>query len=125
MIRPITIGGRVIELEWSQRTARLYVVRSAKLGLDPLSLMGKPAQRVYAVAAFFWLLLPPAEHAKFDNPEELFATMSDEEFNSPETLETLIALFDDINPPAEKKSTSKNSPSPASSSGSRKKPGRK
>jgi hypothetical protein len=125
MSRPLTIAGRTVELEWTQHTARLYVVRSAKLGLDPLAIMGQPARRIYAIAAFFWLLLPPAEHAKFATPEDLFAAMSEEEFDAPETVETLLGLFEDINPTPEKKSTSKNSPSPALNSGSGRKNGKK
>lgn len=125
MSRTLTIEGRAVELEWSQRSSRLYVARASKLGQDPLSLMGKPAHRIHAVSAFFWLLLPPAEHAKYDTPADLFAAMSDEEFNSEQAVETLLGLFDDIAPPAEKKSTASNLHLPASNSGSRRTNGKK
>jgi len=112
----ITIEGRKAELAWTQRTARLYLARASKAGIDPFKLIAKPKTQLYGIAALIWCFLPSDEHARHESPEDLFAAMSEEEWQSDDIAKAITALFADMEPQsAEKKSTSKRSHSPASS----------
>ena len=117
MRQPIQIAGRKVELEWTQRTARLFSVRCSKAGVDPFKLISKPKTRVYGIAAFIWAILPAEEYARHETPEDLFAEITEAEWEGDEIANALTAIFEQMAPQtAEKKSTSMKSPSPGSNS---------
>jgi hypothetical protein len=112
----ITIDGRRVELVWTQRAARLYVARASKAGVNPFALLRRPKTRVFGIAALIWCFLPADEYARHDSPEELFAAMSEDEWESDSIAAAIAGLFAEMEPQsAEKKSTSMKSPLPESS----------
>ena len=117
MANTITIEGREVELVWSNRTARLYLARASKAGINPFRLIGKAKTRLYGIAAIIWCFLPADEHSRHETPEDLFAAMSEDEWNSDQVATAITALFADMEPSKpEKKSTSMKSPLPESNS---------
>lgn len=68
-----------------------------------------------ALFKILWGLLPPAEFAKYPNPEEL-AVLVDHDSEGAAIYAAIKGIFDDRFPDAEKKSTSMKSPSPESNS---------
>jgi hypothetical protein len=104
----ITIDGRTVKLEWTQRTARLYLARSSKAGIEPFKLISKPKTQLYGIAALIWCFLPADEYARHESPEDLFAAMSEDEWQSETIAAAIAGLFEEMEPiKAEKKSTLK------------------
>jgi hypothetical protein len=103
----ITIEGRTVNLQWTQRTARLYLARASKAGIDPFKLIGKPKTQIYGIAALIWCFLPADEYARHESPEDLFASMSEDEWQSDTIAAAIAGLFEEMEPQStEKKSTS-------------------
>lgn len=110
MIYPVVIGGEVVELEWKQDIARRYVFRASKIGGGPTSAeFSNPKKAAAAVASFLWLVLPPAVHARYATPEDLFVDI-DHASQGQAIRDALVGIFADMAPDAEKKSTGKKTP---------------
>lgn len=111
----VTIGGEAVSLAWTQEIARRYAFRCSQIGGGPrLADFSHAKKAAAAVTSFLWLILPGPVHARYPSPEELFVAL--EETDPAEIHAAVMAVLADMNPPAEKKSTSQSSPSPASSS---------
>lgn len=115
MPHAITIGGEPTEIGWTQEAAKRYAFRSSKLDVDPLAIINKPRSRERGLISMLWLLLPPAFHSRFETPEELHVAINHGDENEVAGITAaLVAVIGEMFPDAEKKSTSKNSPSPES-----------
>lgn len=115
MIRNLSIGGREIPFVWNNEVARRYQFRLGTIGGPPSQRElrnGKTAEA--AICKLLWALLPAQELATYPTPEDLFCDMED---SDPEKVSaTLVGIFADMNPTAEKKSALTKSPSPESNS---------
>lgn len=113
---PVIIGGRKIALKWTQETAKRFHFRLQTIGGHPTSRELTGARtRDAAACKLLWAFLPPAEIGNYPTPEDLFVAI-DQETEGLELGQALAAIYAEMNPSAEKKSTSKKSPSPGSSS---------
>lgn len=113
MAHSVKIGGQVVELAWTQSTARTLGFRASKIGVDPRELYGdftKPRKAEYAVTAFLWLLLPDEVHRRFALPDDLCPLIEPED--AKDILAAVLGVIADMAPSDEKKSTSGKSPSP-------------
>lgn len=120
---PINIGGRLIELEWTQETARRYEFRIGLCGGEPTpKQLQNPATVATALFRMLWALLPVREFQRHESPEELFLAVDHEE-EAPVIYAALRGIFEDRAATVEKKSSGKKSPSPGSSSDSVRKNG--
>jgi hypothetical protein len=116
MKHPITIAGRKVELEWTQRAESLLRVRASKIGANLSNLFKdfqKPTKAEYAVTAFIWLLLPSGEYASYPMPEDLYPDLAADD--AAENFAAVLGIIGDMTPDAEKKSSLTKSPSPESS----------
>lgn len=115
MSHETTIGGRKVELAWTQEVAKRFRFRLSSIG-------GHPTQRELtnratadaAVCKILWALLPSSELGRFPTPEDLFVAI-DQETESESISRAIHAVYDDMNPTPEKKRTSRKSPSRGSS----------
>lgn len=117
MIHTVHIQGTAVPLEWTQAASRAFGFRASKIGADPLTLyrdIKNPLKAEYAVTAFLWMLLPDEQYRKYALPEDLCPAIDPEQ--APEILRAVLGVIADMSPTAEKKSTSKKSPSPGSNS---------
>jgi hypothetical protein len=106
MAHVVKIGGQEITLSWSQEVAKRFYFRLAALGGMPRPKeFTNPASAAAAVTKVLWALLPRADFARYESPEDLFVDISDEE--SPAVAEAVAAIFSDMAPDAEKKRSSK------------------
>jgi hypothetical protein len=115
VIHPITIGGRQVDLEWTQDIASRMPFRASRIGGSPsMADFANPKKAAAAVTSFLWLVLPPAVHQLFSNPEELFVAI-DHKTEAAAIHSALVAIVGEMEPDAEKKSTLRKPPSPAPS----------
>lgn len=118
MMDPVTvsIAGRPVVLEWTTATAKRYGFRESKHGGGPaFADFRNKRKAAAAVTRFLWLLLPPEEFALYPTDEDLFVAI-DHEKEAAGIHSALMAIMGEMLPSPEKKSTTGNSPSPASSS---------
>lgn len=107
MAHQIVIAGQPLEIAWTQEVAKRYQFRASKLGVDPLTLMRKPQQRLYALTCLLWILLPPDAHAIYATPEDMHTAILDDEHQA--ISAALVAIIGEMFPEAEKKSTGRKS----------------
>jgi hypothetical protein len=114
---PVKIGGREIALKWTQETAKRFHIRIQLIGGHPTS-RELTSARTGDAAAFklLWAFLPPEEQANYPTVEELFVA-HDPDTEGAALGKALAAIYAEIKPTAEKKSTLTKSPSPESNSG--------
>lgn len=113
---PVTIGGRKLSLKWTQETAKRFHFRLGQIGGHPTQreLTGSRT-RDAAACKLLWAFLPPAELANYPTPEDLFVAI-DQETEGEELGKALGAIYQEMIPDAEKKSSLTKSPSPGSNS---------
>jgi hypothetical protein len=112
---PVKIGGEEVRFSWTQETAKRYTFRASKIGGAPRGAdFANPRKVTAAIGSFLWLILPAEIHQKYDSPEELFMAI-DHDDQSAQVAACLTGIFSDMSPDAEKKSTSRKSPSRKSS----------
>jgi hypothetical protein len=113
---PVVIGGRTVELGWDMETAKRFTYRLKSIGGHPTQreLIGKQTQDV-AFTKILWALLPSAHLCNWPSPEDLFVAI-DQDTEAKAIAEAVVAIYAEMSPPAEKKSTLRKSPSPGSSS---------
>jgi len=112
-----TIAGKEVGFEWTQKTAKQIRIRLSKIGKtlqDLIPGFSNPKKAEYCVSAFVWACLPESEFSKYESPESL-AMAIDDESELIGVWAVVTAMFDEMFPDAEKKSTSMKSPSPGSS----------
>lgn len=115
---PFTIAGRVIELEWTQETARRYEFRIGTVGGEPTARqLNNPRTVSSALFRMLWALLPVREFQRYDSPEDLYLAVDHDE-EGPAIYAALRGIFEERAVTAEKKSSGRKSLSPASSSDS-------
>jgi len=111
-----TIAGRKVELEWTQETAKRFAFRMGEVGGEPTSKqLTNPKTVTTALFKVLWGLLPPAEFARYTDPESLFVAV-DHEAEAEAIFSAINGIYQDRFPDPEKKSTSMKSPSPESNS---------
>jgi hypothetical protein len=113
-----TIAGKEIQFEWTQKTSKMMRVRLSKEGKtlqDLIPGFTNPKKAEYCVCAFLWAILPDSEFAKYDSPESLAMAIDDEK-EAVGAWAVVTAIFDEMFPDAEKKTTLTKSPSPESNS---------
>lgn len=110
MTHKLTIGGREIEIGWTQESARRWDFRKSKHGIK---IDGKaftnPARATSAYVECLWLLLPPAEFCKYMAPEEL-AVVIDHESEAEAIVSGVLSCLTEMVADVEKKSSLKNGP---------------
>jgi hypothetical protein len=123
MTSTIEIDGRTVSVEWNQGAARRFGFRAAKHGIK-LDVRGlfDPARADSAYVEALWLMLPPDEHARHATPEDLAAAI-DHKTQADAIVQVVLHAIGEMTADAEKKTTSKNTPSPGSSLASRRKTG--
>jgi len=118
MSHACTIGGEPVTLAWVQSSARAMRFRAGKIGENPAGLwtqLRDPVRGDYAAGVLLWLLAPADLHKRHETPDSLWESVTDEEL--PDVLAAIVGtLGDSIPPEAEKKSSSRKSPSPESNS---------
>ena len=117
MSHEITIAGRKLELEWTQETAKRFAFRMGEIGGEPTGKqLSNPRTVATALFKVLWGLLPPNEFARYPDPESLFVAV-DHEAEAEAIFASIGGIYEDRFPSKEKKSTSRKSHSPESSSG--------
>ena len=115
----ITIGGKPLTVAWNQETAKRYAFRASRVGVNPFAVIGKPAQREFALITILWLILPQEWHLQFATAEDLHVAINhDDDAEKRGITAALVGIIGDMFPDAEKKSTGKKSPSLKSNSAS-------
>lgn len=113
-----SIGGRDVELAWTNSTSKQLRLRASKIGEDPQTLwqnLSVPARAEYSLACLLWLLAPRSlGGAEVSDPEALWLLVGDDEIDS--VLRAVTETLADANPSDEKKSTSEKSHSQGSNS---------
>lgn len=111
------IGGRKVVLKWNQETAKRFHFRLGTIGGHPTQreLTGAKT-RDAAFCKVLWAMLPADLLGLFPSPEELFVAI-DQETESEALAKAVLGIYRDMQPDAEKKSTSMKSHSPESNSG--------
>ena len=115
MIHQITIGGSPVELEWTQASARAFHFRLSEIGFSISGAAFKGARAASSFCKCLWALLPADVFREYPTPEELFVAI-DHETEAAAIYGAVSAIFAEMAPSDEKKSTSKNSHSPGSNS---------
>jgi hypothetical protein len=111
MIHKCTIGGREVSLQWTVEIAKRFQYRLATLGGHPTQRdLTSPATANAAVTKILWAMLPASEIGRYPTPEDLFVAI-DQESESVSISKAIQSVYADMEPTAEKKSTSKKSPS--------------
>ena len=72
----ITIGGKPLTVAWNQETAKRYAFRASRVGVNPFAVIGKPAQREFALITILWLILPQEWHLQFATAEDLHVAIN-------------------------------------------------
>jgi len=115
MIHPVTIGGKEVSFVWNQEIARRYRYRLGTIGGHPTQKeLRSPATGTVAITKLLWALLPSSLIKDYPTPEDLFCDIEKDSW--PSIHKALVAIYAEMNPDVEKKSTSTNSPSPESNS---------
>lgn len=110
------IAGREVALSWNQETKKRYDFRLSSIGGRPTDRQLKSkATSSAAVCKLLWALLPKSESWRYESPEDLYVAI-DEDTESEGISKAILGVFADMNPSAEKKTTSKKLPSPESNS---------
>jgi hypothetical protein len=108
---PVTIGGEQVLFTWNQGVARRYRFRLGSIGGHPTQKeLRSPAMSTVSITKLVWALLPPGLMETYPTPEDLFCDIEDDAW--PSIQSTITGIYSDMNPNAEKKITSTNSPSP-------------
>jgi hypothetical protein len=118
MIHKAMIGGKEVELAWTQDIANRFPFRCSKIGVDPSQLFKEfsmPRKAAAAFTSFLWLILPPNAHGLYQSPEDLFVAI-DHESEAASIHAAVLGVIADMSPDAEKKSTLNKSHSPESNS---------
>lgn len=116
MKHPLTIAGRLVELEWNNETSRRFAYRLQTIGgHPPPAQFRNPRTSPAAYFKILWALLPKDLLTTYPDPEDLAAAV-DHETEAAGIYEALAAIYADMNPDPEKKSTSMKSPLPESNS---------
>jgi predicted nucleotidyltransferase len=106
------IGGKEVEIEWNQATARRLSFRASKHGINvSFADFTNPQKAHAAYVETMWLLLPPDEFSKHATPEDLSATI-DHDTESESIVAAVLDCVLQMKPDAEKKSGSGSTPSP-------------
>ena len=113
MPHEITISGDKVTLAWTKESSRVMNLRLSSIGFD-WDKDTKGAKMATTMAKFCWALLPFDVFQRFDNYEEVYASMDEDECSS--MLKTISEIISEMVPTDEKKSTSTKSPLPESSS---------
>ena len=107
MNNKLTIGGREIEIAWTQEAARRFSFRASK---HKIKLDGKafsdPSRAASAYVECLWLLLPSDEFVKHASAEDLAATI-DHDMESESIVEAVLSCVSEMVADAEKKSSLK------------------
>jgi hypothetical protein len=113
----ISISGRKVGISWTNEIARRFRYRLGLIGGHPSRKeLTNPATAEAAFTRILWALLPTDEHAKFPTPEDLFVALdSDSEEDAQAIFEAVTAIYAEMEPSAEKKTSGKRKPSPKSS----------
>jgi hypothetical protein len=99
----VKINGREVSLSWTQEVAKRFAFRLATIGGMPKSKeLTTPATAPAAIAKIVWALLPKADHARYESPEDLFVDI-DQATEGLAIAEAVSAIFSDMAPDAEKK----------------------
>jgi hypothetical protein len=102
----ITICGRPITLKWSVETQKRFTYRLQTIGGHPSEGSFRSAKTSQAAfTKVLWALLPSSEIAAFPTPEDLFVAI-DHESEAESIGSAIIAIYNEMNPDAEKKTTS-------------------
>jgi hypothetical protein len=102
----VKIGGREITLDWSQEVAKRFNYRLAAIGGMPKQKeLTTPITAGAAIAKIVWALLPKADFARYETPEDLFVDL-DHDTEGLIVAEAVAAIFSEMAPDAEKKRTS-------------------
>jgi len=118
MSHKVTIGGADVEISWTNEVQRGFRDRVSKIGADYEKLFQNfrnPRKSRYAYFAWLWFFLPMDVYRKFEIPEDLMLAVEDKDAQS--VVSAVLGTIKEMSPSAEKKSTSKKSPSPGSNSG--------
>ncbi len=114
MSHPVTISGETVSLVWSKASSRLMRLRLAGIGFD-WSKDTVGSRMSATMVKICWALLPSEVFEKYADYESMYSAMNEDE-DAP-MFKAVSAIISEMSPPAEKKSTSKKSRSPASNSG--------
>jgi hypothetical protein len=113
---PITIAGRKVSLAWTQESEKRFAFRMGLIGGEPTpKQLSNPRTVTTALFKIAWGLLPPAEFARYDDPEALFVAM-DHEADAEALFAAISGIYQDRTIDTEKKTSLKKSPSPESNS---------
>jgi len=116
MTDAIKIAGRDVVISWNQEVAKRFNYRLSCIGGHPTKRdLTNPATASAAVCKLLWALLPSNEIGRYATPEDLFVAI-DQDTESEGISQAILAVFAEMNPSVEKKSTSKKSRSPESNS---------
>ena len=114
----VTIGGKEVQLAWTQDVARRLAFRASRIGGGPsFADFRNQKKAAAAITTFLWLILPVEVHAKFSTPEDLFLAI-DHETEAAAIHAACIAVIGSMQLSADEKKTPLKTPSPASSSDS-------
>lgn len=124
MDHKVNIGGKPVTLTWDQKASRRYKSRTDEMRVPPkFADLSNPKKADTTLYKLLWAFLPETELSRFPSPESLFVEADPSEFEA--ICKAIVAILGEMFPNAEKKSTSRKSQSPGSSSASPKKSGRK
>ena len=113
MAYPVVIDGVESEIDWTQETQKRLVYRLSSIDDSFDSLFRrliKPKSRASGLFDLLWAVMTPAEFAKYRKPEDVFLA-ADEKTEAPAIVEAMGSLISEIFPTAQKKRTTKRSPS--------------
>lgn len=116
MDHSVKIAGKEVILSWTQERLRSFGFRASKIGANPAELFRdfrNPLKAEYAVTSFLWLLLPDEEYRKYPLPDDLIEAIDPEDAAA--IFSAVVGIIALMSPSAEKKSSSRKSPSPVSS----------
>jgi len=113
MTHTVTIAGQPVQLTWTNETEKRFRYRLGTIGGHPTQAQFRNhATSPAAFCKVLWALLPAAILPTYPTPEDLFVAI-DHESEGESIATALVAIYADMAPDPEKKSTSANSPSPA------------
>jgi hypothetical protein len=103
MIYKIKVAGREIELAWTQETAKRYAYRLSAIGGQPTQKeLSSAVTASAALCKLLWALLPKAEHARYETPEDLFVAI-DEQAEGEAIAKAIVGIFSEMAVDAQKK----------------------
>jgi hypothetical protein len=116
MSQSITINGRAVELTWNNETKKRFAFRLQSIGGHPSNkLLSRAATAPAAYAKILWALLPKDAIGDYDTPEDLFVAI-DQDNEGSDIAKAIAAIYGEMAPTDEKKSTGAKSHSPESNS---------